>query len=229
MLQPQLTHAKSGFTLAEVLITLGIIGIVAAMTMPVILENTKKQTTVAHLKKFYTTMNQALRRSEADNGEYKHWETAYDLGAENYFNKYWKPYIQILKICDTYSECGYSKSNPFIYPNGRIYDIAVVSPSARTTFILADGTTIINFAWTGGSDIISASSSIFVDINGYKPPNVAGHDLFLFERKENGMINPKCMGKDDDYIKQRCTRSNTDCCTIKILQDGWQIKDDYPW
>lgn len=40
-----------GFTLAEVLITLGIIGIAASMTMPSLIQNHKEKETVAKLKK----------------------------------------------------------------------------------------------------------------------------------------------------------------------------------
>ena len=43
-----------GFTLAEVLITLGIIGVVSALTMPALVANYKKQEAVSKLKKSYT-------------------------------------------------------------------------------------------------------------------------------------------------------------------------------
>ena len=62
---------KKGFTLSEVLITLGIVGVVASMTIPAVIRKYRENTTVAQLQKFYTTMNQALKRSELDNGEYK--------------------------------------------------------------------------------------------------------------------------------------------------------------
>lgn len=61
------------FTMAEVLITLGIIGIVAAMTLPALIQKYQKQETSARLKKFYTTMNQAIMMSEIDNGDMRYW------------------------------------------------------------------------------------------------------------------------------------------------------------
>ena len=64
-------NIKNGFTLAEVLITLGIIGIVAALTMPSLIQNSKRQETSARLKKFYSTMSQALIMAELDNGPIK--------------------------------------------------------------------------------------------------------------------------------------------------------------
>ncbi len=49
----------SGFTLAEVLITLGIIGVVAALTMPSVINNYKEKETIAKLKKTYSVLSQA--------------------------------------------------------------------------------------------------------------------------------------------------------------------------
>lgn len=51
---------KKGFTLAEVLITLGIIGVVAAMTMPSLIQNYRKKEATTRIKKFYSMMSQAV-------------------------------------------------------------------------------------------------------------------------------------------------------------------------
>ena len=59
------------FTLAEVLITLGIIGIIAAMTLPTLLSNYRKQVAETRVAKFYSTMNQAIQRAENDYGDKK--------------------------------------------------------------------------------------------------------------------------------------------------------------
>ena len=60
-------HIKFGFTLAEVLITLGIIGVVAALTIPSLMSKYHRMTVETKLKKFYSTMNQAIKLSEEDN------------------------------------------------------------------------------------------------------------------------------------------------------------------
>ncbi len=64
---------KVAFTLAEVLITLGIIGVVVAMTLPMLVQNYKKQVVITRLQKFYSVMNQAIRQSEVENGDKKYW------------------------------------------------------------------------------------------------------------------------------------------------------------
>ena len=54
---------KKAFTLAEVLITLGIIGVVAAMTLPTLVGEYQKKQTATQLKKFYSIMQQAITRA----------------------------------------------------------------------------------------------------------------------------------------------------------------------
>lgn len=104
------TVEKQAFTLAEVLITLGIIGVVAALTMPALIANHKKTVVETRLAKFYSTMNQAIKMAEADYGDvnqWDKWETLYetdDKGNKHvttnteYFNKYFEPYITYLKV-----------------------------------------------------------------------------------------------------------------------------------
>ncbi len=117
---------KKAFTLAEVLITLGIIGVVAAMTLPIIVGNYKKQEVVTSVQKVYSVLNQAFNFSQADNESYEYWAQAYEIGSENYFNKYWRPYFKLRRICNNYKDCGYKKATPWILTNGNISTLQVV-------------------------------------------------------------------------------------------------------
>jgi prepilin-type N-terminal cleavage/methylation domain-containing protein len=58
----------NGFTLAEVLITLGIIGVIAAITIPNLISQYKKEAQVTALKKFYSEFSQVLQRTKTDTG-----------------------------------------------------------------------------------------------------------------------------------------------------------------
>ena len=78
-------HNK-GFTLAEVLITLGIIGVVAALTIPTLIQNYKTRETVSRLKKTYSEVNEAIKLAVIENGPISHWgltNSAYDTSEEN--------------------------------------------------------------------------------------------------------------------------------------------------
>ena len=91
------------FTLAEVLITLGIIGVVAAMTLPSLMNKIQKRDTAARLKKFYSAMNQAINRSTVDNGEPRYWiETLVYHDPDSlysWFDKYIMKYMVVVKRC----------------------------------------------------------------------------------------------------------------------------------
>ena len=116
---------KKGFTLAEVLITLGRIGVVAAMTIPTLMTKYAKQRTETQLVKFYSMMNQTLRMSVADNGDPDGWIIAkktytYDETVE-FLNTYIFPYMKHLG----YEECS---------ANGQICVCVTLMDGGITTF-----------------------------------------------------------------------------------------------
>ena len=57
---------KQAFTLAEVLMTLGIIGVVAAMTLPTLITDFQKRSTATMVKALYSKINQAMQLYIAD-------------------------------------------------------------------------------------------------------------------------------------------------------------------
>ena len=120
---------KKGFTLAEVLITLGIIGIVAAMTMPVLIAAHRKHIVVTKLEKVYSVFNQAVRTSIVEHGDVTEW--VIDCGNSNdvkctteealeWFNEYIGKYLQITDITKRDDNTGF-----YVFLNdGTILDIA---------------------------------------------------------------------------------------------------------
>lgn len=62
------------FTLAEVLITLGIVGIVAAITLPSLIQDYQISANINRLKNTYSILSQAVKASEADNGFVYEWD-----------------------------------------------------------------------------------------------------------------------------------------------------------
>ena len=86
---------RAAFTLAEVLITLGIIGVVAAMTIPVLFANYQKMVLKNQFKKAYSTVYQGIRLVEANMGykpECYGWDTS--------------PYASGLLYCTNYDDAG---------------------------------------------------------------------------------------------------------------------------
>ena len=222
---------KYGFTLAEVLITLGIIGIVAAMTIPTLIAEQKKAQTVTKLQRAISVMNQAYRRAYDDVGEASA-EEAKAMSSEVYFNTYWAPYIKAAHICKTYKDCGYSSDVPILHLNGNNTGVYLVSPNARTTFYTPDGFVYIIFT-SGGSDG-AAHSEIYVDINGGAKPNTLGKDIFILTRyidnEKGGVVLPQGHNVSDTTINSNCRKGGIgNYCAEKIRRASWKIDKSYPW
>ena len=222
---------KAAFTLAEVLITLGIIGVVAAMTIPNLISSYQKKATVTKLQKAISILNQAYRLSYDENGDISAKDVlASGMTNEEYFNTYWAPYIKKAHLCKTYSECGYKTSNPWKYAKGTSCGTHVVSTRVRTTFYTPDGFLYLILIASVNDPEVRENNNIYLDLNGGAGPNVFGKDVFILTRVVEGGVRPYCYQKTDVQIDQNCSK-NTEglCCAEKIKRAGWQISKDYPW
>lgn len=246
-----------GFTLAEVLITLGIIGVVAAMTLPTLITKYQKNQTVNQLKKAYSEINQAIRLAESEHGLIDSWDFADFATSEDrakYFSEnYLFPHIKVIKKCQPVSsECW--ADNLYNLDGVRVSagngDVAFVTPSGYSVFYWLHQ--VGNGGW------------FWIDINGpSKRPNTLGRDIFPFimswgNAESVGSAVSECtkkMGflpkgldcrvspKREDLIngtgnidlpKYACKKGigksgSGGYCGALIMFDGWQIKDDYPW
>ena len=221
---------KKGFTLAEVLITLGIIGVVAAMTIPNLITEHQKRATVTKLQRAISVINQAYRLAYDDVGE-ANAEEAFNMGSEEYFNTYWAPYIKVLTYCSSYKVCGYDSSQPFSFADGTKQGMTLVMSTSRTTFYTMDGFLYVVFIWSGDN---VPNPNILVDINGGKKPNRYGIDVFILTRIEDGSgVQPYGYNLDDETVKNNCSYGfyNADImtCAERIRRAGWKIEKDYPW
>ena len=101
---------KYGFTLAEVLITLVIIGVIAAATIPTLINNTKKQEYVSSLKKTYSTLatvtNKIMNDEGMPRGDIGGWATSHSA----IFNQY-KKYLSYIKECDVGKDGCYGQNS----------------------------------------------------------------------------------------------------------------------
>ena len=217
------TYKKVAFTLAEVLITLGIIGIVAALTMPALITKYQKKQTLTKLKKTYSTLNQAFKLSEIENGEFESWE----FSGENkpaFVNKYWAPYFNGVHKCYNYTDCGYKTEKPWKSTlNGNAllsYPMPEETNDNFVALLLADGT-YVDFR---------SNEFIVIDINGSKGPNVVGKDAFTFTVNKRGLAGA-CPTFTKEQVMTRCSSNDSlVCCSRRIIEfDNWQITDDYPW
>lgn len=220
-----------GFTLAEVLITLGIIGVVAALTIPTLMTAHKKHETAAKLKKAVSTINQAIKLSESENGELENWDRS--LTQKDFINKYFAPYMKISQLCIPATVCGYKSDVEWRQLNGILGNYGSINNGGRTPFLAFDGVVYAYSAFAAGSASIVGDNDrvIIVDINGAQKPNQFGKDVFfLYRIEEEDSIIPYGADKTNDEIKKSCSKTgNGFYCAALIRANGWEIPNDYPW
>lgn len=215
---------KKGFTLAEVLITLGIIGIIAAMTIPTVVNKYKKQTYVIGLKKAYNnllvSLNQVKYTNNISSLEEINWNTSKESIDGKEFQTAYERNIYI--IYKSFSGATYMppNSNKCLY---KTYSNNVDGTQLQTNYNLCkDG----GFIAADGILYAEDGAYIFVDINGKeKGPNFSGRDIFRFQVDTKKAIVFGRPGWDSNigYCMKDPSKSHAvwgSYCTARVLTEN---------
>ena len=190
---------KKAFTLAEVLITLGIIGVVASMTLPTIIQNYREKATVTKVKKAYSQLAQAYNFVKLENGTPDEWSMStsddeeaapgggsYNAGNHAMLANMFAKHMKVIKNCIGMSSSDVAKYCTKEYSG----------PASYSSFRIADGTTIIFRTWSpecNGSygetkSLREICGAILIDTNGSGKPDTLGQDIFAFYIGKNGIF-----------------------------------------
>ena len=198
---------KKAFTLAEILITLGIVGIVSALTIPTLIQNYKKQVLVNQLKKTISEISQGLQLMMAEdevtsltqiNGAVSY------CSSQNRFETDWhciplgKRFLSSFKGSRYVTNIQDIPNYKWKYLNEEKYEV----PGVVSAHILADGAMILwGEHWLGEVQMTEEGHPLnrediryvmlmTIDVNGFKGPNQWGRDLFYFMASPEGNLIP---------------------------------------
>ena len=217
--------SRSAFTLAETLITLGVIGVVAAVTLPTVMGNYKKKVLVTKMKKFYTTMNQAVKLSTVENGDTIYWNVDNE-------NVYLSP-DATLAWYEKYLGKHFNGAETEMTSDGvviRLNDgsgFAIYNP-VQTSFV-AHVIYFINYR--------NFKKWLTTNNNKIYGKSLDGKNTFLLRIEDNRFNTYYSIGSDGEknrsvLIHSRIGRGCADnykfFCAALIENDGWEIKEDYP-
>ena len=217
---PHFLLPKAAFTLAEVLITLGIIGVVAALTLPTVINNIKHKQLETAFKAAYSIFSQAVMNMKREDGEgmrksyatYNEYIGTYP-NADEFREKFYK--YSGLKVV---GKCNYNGITIRNYNNTADADgYFPINPPHK--YLLSNG--MCSFTYINASQIW-----IFVDINGTKGPNLFGHDIFNFYIDSYDKLSSPKMYKL--YTEEELSGENAppwpylagDPCSTKSKQQG---------
>ena len=194
---------KSGFTLAEVLITLVIIGVVAALTIPNVIYETKKKEYSSRLKKFYSTMKQVVQKAEADGNSWDEWATSPSAGSLDFQKKYLLPYI-------SYNKVQVVGNIVYTYLNDGSYFYTVRGSCMDFNFDVNGerkpneaGRDIFAFLYCPNGTPYYQKTGVFIPYTGYAYPT-----------RTNAL---------------NLCNDNANNCSALLWLDGWEFKKDYPY
>ena len=186
---------KQSFTLAEVLITLGIIGVVAAITMPTIIHNAQMKVHQNQFKKAYSLLSTAIEKAKYDIDTYDIRCSSTNVDECRLFHNALENNLKIIKKC-----------NGNAYNNGCIADVKGVNDIKKDVnssftekignygrfhtrylkdndyaFVTVNGLTVVYYER-------NSRAIYWVDTNGLKGPNKYGYDIFMFGYKSGNKL-----------------------------------------
>jgi len=192
------------FTLAETLIVMGIIGVVAALTLPNLNSSTGDKEKVAKVKKIYSNLQDAYGRAVAVYGPIDEWglsHSEFEASIKKVGERVTE-FMKISKTCGMDSGCILLQGAKGLNNNRTSY-----LPYIGYSYLLADGTSLV-FDVT--SDVYV---TITVDIDGpTKGQHKLGVDLFCFEVYKDGTVLPYGDASN-------CISSNGAECTSWVIQN----------
>lgn len=235
----KILNLKSAFTLGEVLITLGVIGVVAAITIPSIVQNQQKRKIESLLKEDYAIIQQVMKFTEYD-------DVSLDLsvpdnlsGMKLWFETFMAPHLKYVSVCYDKAGCWQDKG-PTRTLKGGIAGwnrTGIGLGSGILTVKLSNGTNLCIDGFSKsdmknwfGTNTTSSSLVVYIDANGDSLPNVIGKDIFVLVWTPDGLF-PAGIHETNEKVNQNCSSlANTSnagyYCMMRIKNNGWVIPAD---
>ncbi len=233
----------NGFTLAEVLVTLGIIGVVSAMTIPTLMQNHQRKVYVTQLHKVYNVVQQALLQYRTDRNAIDIKEAG--LTSKASMSEFFHKYFKVIQDCDKgVADPCFADDYKNINGNS-VTDINGNDWHGGACAVIADGSAICldSPVFTGASfedGRTVTAGNVFVDVNGKQGPNIVGRDAFILAIFSDGVLDTvhadaicrtqgECNGgsiEDTRLIGNACEDSvstGDHVCFGKILNDNWEM------
>lgn len=239
-------NCKSGFTLAEVLVTLGIIGVVSAMTIPTLMQNHQKKVYITELHKVYNEFQQAALAQITSRNAINLTEAG--VRSDAAMGTFIRNQFKVVKDCTgDPTDC---LADSYTNMNGGA--VRSYSDTTAPCFVLASGAAICAKYQVSERELVNDSGvvvgisldyianlmgDLIIDINGKQGPNVVGRDLFVAGIYSDGSVKSALQGprliRPGEEIKtnlakcQSATKierqGDASYCFNEILSNNWEM------
>lgn len=234
---PNRAYKLIAFTLAEILITLGIIGIITAMIMPNIISMYQKRVVEAKLKEDVAIISQVVKRADSDIGLTGNIPSNLS-GTSEWFDKFFKPYMKYSKICYGTDGCWHNKDYTKNLAGQTAYASYIGHIGVSTVNVKLNNGTNLNIDWQMpstmekymGIETEETGIAIFIDANGDSLPNVIGKDIYLLIFTSEGM-HFAGENQPEEVIDENCGQNANPTnggyfCITKVKNNNWKIPNE---
>jgi len=228
ILKTKRINMKKGFTLSEVLITLGIVGVISALTIPAVMKDYKQRLYVSQLKKAYSQLADTTQSIMSDEHSSSFYTTNGGVpdgcegsectkGPAYMLNNYFKT---MKKNCGTGKD-GACVATGYQAPDGTATgDIPEDYYCIQTT----NSSTICGKYDAADGEL--GTTKFIIDVNGLSEPNITGRDVFVVK------VNPDGLIADINEDETKCNQATggdgpinyASGCLARIMSDNWQMK-----
>lgn len=225
---------NNAFTISEFIMSLIVIGIIAAMTIPSIVSVYTERAAIVTLKKYYSTLSNAYVMLQREFGSYEDWAPKTEGHAQSRATaEKLEPYLKIAKKCDVNTPGCWAKTLDLSKKGYTAYAADYGNGSSGViSYRLQDGVNICLDLWSPYTDIWGIKHEtktdarflvVYVDTNGDKKPNAMGHDVFAFVFTDQRGLLPS--GADSNRYCNRKSGGGKESfsgytCTAKALREG---------
>ena len=215
-----------GFTIAELIVAMAVIGSVAALTLPMVMSNHQNKVLQITFQKAYRDLENNLEELHANDYRKSFYQSklASDGGISEFFENY---YNVSQKCYDSPQPCfavNYAKisdgtEEAFTCENGKSAQmkdntaICIIPTSPAQEAIEADPTT----GQEAQEDKEATPAKVYIDVNGNELPNIGGRDMFEFQIDKFSI--------EDTEDTASCTTTTTGKgCLHRLINDNWKVK-----
>lgn len=197
-------NKKFAFTLSEVLVTMGIIGVISALTVPTLMNNYQRKAYAVQLRKTTNDIANAVDMLITEEGKSKFSATTEFANLDTFITRR----LKTIKTCSSTDVNKCFSGENYASINGTT---RTAFTCAGNSYILADSSAIC--MTKNGSNV-----TVNIDINGQDPPNIGGRDMFEFVINGNGEVS----GTGDDST---CLTSTTGsgCYDLLAIENNWKM------
>lgn len=225
-----------GFTLSEVLLVLSVIGVVAALTIPNLIQKVSNDQYASKLKKEYSVLSQAYNMIITDAGGSIMNDPTFNSATgdhqtdSNAMNKF-AAKLNIIKNCGSDAGCWYDSALKYLGGTTSLTNnIETYWAAKYGKAVLADGTSIvINIngnsctlnAGAAGTPLTNSVCGVLnIDLNGSAGPNTMGRDYFEFYLTQTGIYPLGSFGDGKSCDTTSSTGATCTGCAGKVLTEG---------